>query len=121
MVCLVLMGHQVAGEGVIVGQPAYEQVAEDIREKIASGVYLDGAALPSTSQLMAAYDVSSTVIKAAIRELRTIGLVRSQQGKGVFVMNVALAQRQDLSRDVASLMEEVRNLKDRVARLEEAR
>jgi GntR family transcriptional regulator len=103
-----------------VGQPAYEQVADDLRSKIASGVYPDASTLPSTSQLMIAYGVSSTVVKAAIRELRTAGLVHTQQGKGVFVTNAALAHRQDLSHDVAALTEEIRNLKDRVSRLEQA-
>jgi DNA-binding GntR family transcriptional regulator len=67
------------------GEPAYLQVANDLRRQIRKGSMPTGTRLPSTTQLMATYGHSSTVIKAAINELRADGLVVGQQGKGVFV------------------------------------
>jgi len=66
-------------------RPKYLQVADDLRAKIADGTYPVGAALPSTAQLMAAYGVSTTVARAAVRELQTEGIAEGQPGKAVFV------------------------------------
>jgi len=67
------------------GRPAYLQVADDLRVGIAKGTYAPGSQLPSYDALMKRYGVSITVIRSAIRELRTESLVRTHQGKGVFV------------------------------------
>ena len=69
----------------LTGEPAYKQVANDLRRQIRDGSIAGGAQLLSTAQLMKTYDTSSTVIKAAINELRTEGLVVGQPGKGVYV------------------------------------
>lgn len=66
------------------GTPAYLALAEDLRRKIEAGEYRTGEPLPSATELMASYKVSSTVIKNAMRELRASGHVNSQQGKAVF-------------------------------------
>lgn len=63
----------------------YLQIADDLRAKIADGTYPVGAALPSTSQLMKAYDVSVTVVRAAIKELKNDGVAEGQPGKAVYV------------------------------------
>lgn len=67
------------------GRPGYLQIADDLRAQIRSGSLAPGAALPSTAQLGQRYDVSASVVKAAISVLRTEGLIVGQQGKGVFV------------------------------------
>src|SRR5690349_17251950 len=69
-------------------RPKYQQVADDLRRSIAAGTYPVGAELPSTSQLTARYSASTTVVRAAIRELRTEGLVVGQPGKAVYVQAV---------------------------------
>ena len=63
----------------------YLDVADDLRKKIAGGTYPVGAEIPSTSRLMEQYEVSITVVRAAVRELRTEGLVIGQPGKAVYV------------------------------------
>ncbi len=68
-----------------VGRPAYQQVAHDLREKIAGGEIPVGAAIPSTARLAGEYGVSITVVRAAVNQLRADGLVTGQPGKGVFV------------------------------------
>jgi GntR family transcriptional regulator len=67
------------------GRPAYAQVADHLRDEIRSGRYPPGSQLPSYEALMKTYDVSITVIRSAIRELKTEGLVYTHQGKGAFV------------------------------------
>jgi DNA-binding GntR family transcriptional regulator len=67
------------------GHAMYQQIAHDLRTKIAEGHYPIGSELPSASQLMQSYGVSSTVVRFAMRELKSEGLVVSQPGKGVYV------------------------------------
>jgi GntR family transcriptional regulator len=119
------------------GRPAYLQVADDLRASIRAGAYAPGSQLPSYDGLMKHYGVSITVIRSAIRELRTERLVRTHQGKGVFVADPlptladanpaagdqAAADRADtraLAAEVASLRAELRKLAERddVARIE---
>ena len=70
----------------LIGVPAYQQVAADLREKISSGALPVGAAIPSGAELRRDYNVSSTVVQRAINELRGEGLVQGQPGKAVFVI-----------------------------------
>lgn len=67
------------------GQPAYLQIVDELRGQIRTGSLTPGTALPSIAQLGERFDVSASVVKAAISVLRTEGLVIGQQGKGVFV------------------------------------
>lgn len=67
-------------------RPKYLQVADDLRGKIADGSYPVGAALPSAAALMASFQVSITVARAAIKQLQTEGLAEGQPGKGVYVV-----------------------------------
>jgi DNA-binding FadR family transcriptional regulator len=67
------------------GGPAYLQVAEALRADIRRGQIAPGAQLPSYEALMKRYGVSITVVRSAVRELKTEGLVYTHQGKGAFV------------------------------------
>lgn len=90
------------------GRPKYLQVADDLRRAIRHGTYAVGAELPSTAQLMATYGVSSTVVRAAMRELRGDGLVVGQPGKAVYVR---AAPAEDAEADgLADLRKQVRSL-----------
>lgn len=108
----------------ITGQPAYRQVADDLRTKIRDGRYSPGDVLPSTAQLMEAYTVSVTVVRAAINQLRAEGLVIGQPGKGVFIADTASASLEDddlveIRRQILALRSELIKLNDRLARVEE--
>ena len=46
-----------------VGGPAYQQVARDLRERIASAEFPVGSAIPSTAKLREIYGVSITVLE----------------------------------------------------------
>ncbi len=66
-------------------QPKYLWVAAELRRAISAGTYPVGSELPSTARLTQSYEVSTTVVRAAIRELRDEGLVLGQPGKAVYV------------------------------------
>ena len=106
------------------GTPAYVQVAADLRAQIKSGSLPVGEKIPSMTQLRELYNVSNTVIRDALNELRREGLIVGQQGKGVFVQ-----QKPDTS-DVAdetraihkrldAIMQTVRRLDERMTALEQ--
>jgi GntR family transcriptional regulator len=103
------------------GVPAYLQIAADLRQQISTGALPPGSRLPSSAQLQQLYDVSNTVIRAALRELHRDGLTVGQQGKGVFVADgTATSSR---SNDVVmerldELTAIVRQLDERIARIE---
>lgn len=65
--------------------PMYRRIAADLRAQIQSGVLKPGDKLMSTSQLMAHYEVSETVIRFVMVELKAQGLVVGQPGRGVYV------------------------------------
>jgi DNA-binding GntR family transcriptional regulator len=67
------------------GGPAYMQVADALRAEIRRGRIAPGSQLPSYEALMKRYGVSITVVRSAVRELKTEGLVYTHQGKGAFV------------------------------------
>jgi GntR family transcriptional regulator len=93
-----------------VGRPAYQEVASDLRRRIAAGEFPVGSAIPSTAKLTKAYGVSSTVVRAAITQLRGNGLVIGQPGKGVFVRATpeAAAERAASLEAVAAQVGELR-------------
>ena len=65
--------------------PLYQQVAEDIRNRITSGEYSPGQALPSESRLCELYNVSRITIRKAIADLGEQDLLVTHYGEGIFV------------------------------------
>ena len=63
----------------------YREIADDLASRIESGEYPPGEQLPSYAELGRMYSVSLSTAQAAIRQLRTTGLIRSEAGVGVFV------------------------------------
>jgi DNA-binding GntR family transcriptional regulator len=106
------------------GEPAYKQVAEDLREKIREKVLNPEDQLPSMPQLQADYGVSITVVRMAIAELRAEGTLRTHQGKGIFVQRVpgksaASPEYVNLAEALNAVREHVHRLDERVAELEQ--
>lgn len=66
-------------------KPAYQQIADDLRQRISDGDYRSGDKLPTEAELMAEYGMSRIVIRNAIQTLVGEGLVTTQRGKGMFV------------------------------------
>lgn len=105
--------NQLAAETI---GPSHQLVADSIRSKISSGEYPVGAAIPSTPQLASAYGVSRTVIRQAVGQLQSDGILIGHSGKAVFVRATpeqAAKERQDteaLARQVEQLRGEVHEL-----------
>jgi GntR family transcriptional regulator len=98
------------------GRPAYAQLADALRADIRGGRYAPGSQLPSYEALMKKHGVSITVVRSAVRELKTEGLVYTHQGKGAFVRD-PLPEPGQLPADQGSetfqaVMAEIRSLHD---------
>jgi len=65
--------------------PLWMQLMRVLRDDIEAGRLAPDAALPSEAALGAAFAVSRTVVREALRELGSQGLVYSIKGKGTFV------------------------------------
>ncbi|MFH0246144.1 winged helix-turn-helix domain-containing protein [Streptomyces sp. HK10] len=103
--------------GETLGQPEYRRVRDDLHRKIADGELKVGEPIPSTSKLQEEYGVSVTVVRRAVNELRSEGLLYGQSGKGVFVHakpDTARGEQATLER----LAEGFANLERRVGELE---
>ena len=107
------------------GRPKYVEVAESLRKAIASGQYPIGSELPSTARLTETYGVSTTVVRAAVRELSSEGLVVGQPGKAVYVRAEPDVVDSDVEQRLDELSAYVRaelaSMSDRIAALERKR
>src|SRR5919106_421455 len=63
----------------------YEQVAEQIRKLIASGVFKSGDKLPSERELVSRLGVGRSSIRDAVRTLEAMGILEPRQGHGTVV------------------------------------
>ena len=62
-----------------------DQVARQLVAEIAAGRLAAGAKLPPEARLVEQFAVSRTVVREAVSRLKSLGLVDSRQGSGVFV------------------------------------
>ncbi|WP_040345600.1 GntR family transcriptional regulator [Neobacillus bataviensis] len=65
--------------------PIYLQLREVIRNKIDEGEYLPGTAIPSENDFAEIYGINRLTVRNAIDALVNEGMLKSVQGKGVFV------------------------------------
>ncbi|MCF3104500.1 winged helix-turn-helix transcriptional regulator [Streptomyces roseoverticillatus] len=102
------------------GTPAYQQVADALRRRIAAGEFdSSGGQLPSLAELQTEFEITITVARGAIGVLKAEGLVVSHQGKGAFLSAGAAdrARRADPQAAVDELRHEVSELRREVAEL----
>jgi GntR family transcriptional regulator len=69
----------------LTGVPAYRQLADLLRQRIASGEIPPRTPLPSTKTLAAEHSVAIGTVTKAIGVLRSEGLVITVPGRGVWV------------------------------------
>jgi len=62
-----------------------DRLAELLRQRIASGELAPQERLPTEQRLADAHGVSRTVVREAVSQLKSMGLLVSRQGSGVFV------------------------------------
>ncbi|SDF81903.1 GntR family transcriptional regulator [Bosea robiniae] len=67
------------------GQPLHEAVREELQRRIEAKRYQAGDGLPSAVALASEFGVSLITVKRSLKDLRTLGLLRTVPGLGVFV------------------------------------
>jgi GntR family transcriptional regulator len=67
--------------------PIYRQLADVLKRRIADGTYQPNRRVPSEAALCAEFDVSRNTVRAALRILADLGMVRPVVGRGVFVIS----------------------------------
>lgn len=70
----------------VTSQKLYEQVEEQVRDMVLSGVYKKGDLLPSEKELMEMTGVSRITVREAIRGLAEVGIIETIKGKGSIVL-----------------------------------
>jgi len=80
-----------------------EQVAEALSAEIRAGRPAAGDKLPTEAALVEQFAVSRTVVREAVSRLKSLGLVESRQGSGVFVKRAAFAPLNFDTRSAASM------------------
>ena len=112
---------------VVPGAQLSDQVAETLAKEVHSGRWEAGHKLPTEAVLVQQFGVSRTVVREAVSRLKSLGLLESRQGSGVFVKTAGFSPlnfdaRSGLSRQAVIQMVEVRRaLEAEVAGLAAAR
>lgn len=63
----------------------YRAIMDDIRRKVAQGVWPPGFKLPPPRELAEQYGVSAATVRRATDSLQLLGVLEGHQGVGVFV------------------------------------
>lgn len=89
------------------GKPIYEQIKEQIKSLIISGVLQEGDALPSMRLLAKELRISVITTKRAYEDLERDGFIVTMTGKGSFVArkNVEFIREEQLRKVEACLQE----------------
>jgi len=69
----------------LVAERLSDRLAAMLSRQVESGVFGPGERLPTEQALAQAHGVSRTVVREAVHQLKSRGLLRSRQGLGVFV------------------------------------
>jgi GntR family transcriptional repressor for pyruvate dehydrogenase complex len=80
-----------------------ERLAARLSDEIRVGRMAPGNRLPTEAALASAHGVSRTVVREAVTRLKSLGLVTSRQGSGVFVVKAACVPLSCDARSVQSL------------------
>ena len=63
----------------------YEEIADQLLDKIKSGELSPGSKLDSVQSLAEGFDVGRSAVREALSALRAMGLVEMRQGEGTFI------------------------------------
>ena len=80
-----LASSQAAVPEPLVAERLSDRLAARLIGQIESGRLQPGQRLPSEAQLAATHGVSRSVVREAVHQVKSRGLVRSRQGSGVYV------------------------------------
>lgn len=68
-------------------QTVLQQATEYMKERIADGSWKVGEVIPSENMLIGALGISRVSVRLAIRQFAALGVMRSVQGKGTFLVS----------------------------------
>jgi len=71
--------------------PIYRQITDQIRWRVAAGVFAPGDKLPSVRELAAQLLVNPNTIAKVYRDLERDGLLETRRGDGTYISNEAVA------------------------------
>ena len=83
------------------------QVIKELSNRISTGQYRRGDKLPTEQDLIVEFNVSRTVIREAIANLKATGLVETRQGVGAFVLNALAPNAFRIQEDNLQVVEEI--------------
>ncbi|MEP7456691.1 FadR/GntR family transcriptional regulator [Phyllobacterium sp. SB3] len=83
------------------------QLVRAIADRISSGQYARGERLPTEQEMIGEFNVSRTVVREAVANLKAKGLVHTQQGIGAFVLKDVSAEPFRIEEDNLELLEEI--------------
>ncbi len=87
-------------------EPIYQQIKNNIEQKISNGEWLAGQKLPSENDLVLALGVSRMTVNRALRELTQKGLINRVHGLGSFVSekprHASLIELEDIALEVTA-------------------
>jgi len=63
----------------------YNNIFEELQQRIRHGDWLPGDRLPSITQLAKEFQVGAGTIREALRSLQSIGLIKIEHGSGVYI------------------------------------
>ena len=95
------------------GRPLYQQVKDNLRRMMLTGLLPPDEKLPSVRSLATQLAINPNTIQRAYNELEAEGYIYSVAGKGSFVSGTAdadAARRETLRADVKKLLNELRYL-----------
>ncbi|MFE2727077.1 GntR family transcriptional regulator [Kitasatospora sp. NPDC059327] len=95
----------------------YMRIVEAVKSDIRSGKLATDAKLPSTRELAETFDVATGTVQRALSQLKTDSWVYSHQGLGSFVRGIPVEDSGSL--EIARLAEQLAQLEQRVAALED--
>ena len=85
--------------------PIYQQIADAVRARVASGALRAGEAVPSVRALALEALVNPNTVQRAYEELEREGLIEAQRGRGMFVSpRAARSARSQSEEGVQSLL-----------------
>lgn len=88
------------------GGPLYQQIVNQMKQKIAVGEWVAGKEIPSIRQLSADLRVSVITVKRAYLEMEHAGLIVTQHGKGSFVAADVVAGPEIFEQEMLGHLEE---------------
>jgi len=91
--------------------PVYAQIVAQVKRAIASGVVRPGEFLPSLRDSASSLRINPLTVAKAYRELEVMGLVRTDHGRGTYVVHEAAQvsreqRREELRRPAEQLVVE---------------